>query len=115
MVLDWFVISLSVSGFLVNVYSARFIRKTFDTTLSIYYALWLDAGFTIFTYASLIVLSFFLYFEVHLGRFGCSVVMFATGLNLFMNPVCTFMISYIRLVQIISIFLVILISFLGSK
>ena len=92
----WLVISLSVLGFIVNLYSARFIKTTFDIKLSIFYSLWVDAGFTIFTYAALIIVSSLLYFDVHPGKFGCSVIMFATGLNLFMNPVCTFLISFIR-------------------
>ena len=92
----WLVISLSVLGFIVNLYSARFIKTTFDIKLSIFYSLWVDAGFTVFTYAALIIVSSLLYLDVHPGKFGCSVVMFATGLNLFVNPVCTFLISFIR-------------------
>ena len=97
---DWLVISLSILGFIVNIYSARFIKTTFNIKLSMFYTLWLDAGFTIFTYASLIIVSFLLFFDFHPGKFGCSVVMLATGLNLFMNPISTFLISFIRYLYI---------------
>ena len=87
---------LSGLGLGVNIYTTNHIKKTFDTKLSLYHTLQLDAEIATFTFLGTLIISFLLLLDLHLGATGCSGLVFTAGLNLLTNPVGSFSISIIR-------------------
>ena len=97
--MGWLSISLlllSGLGLGVNIHTTIKIKDTFDTKLSLYQTLWLDAGVTSILYGGLLIISFGLTFGLHLGMIGCISLASTAGLFLFTLPVASFSISFIR-------------------
>ena len=83
-------------GTCTNLYTNRWISRTFDTNQSLYLVLWLDSlTTTVSTFAAMLEVLGFLA-ELSYGTIGCFGLAYLSHAGFYTNPLLTFMISYIR-------------------
>ena len=83
-------------GACTNAYTTRYIKKTFDTKQSLYFALKIDSLMTAVSSASAFVSILASITDVHFGVVGCFVLTYFSMTGFFLNPFLTFLVSYIR-------------------
>ena len=83
-------------GACANIYTNRYIKKTFDTKQSLYFALKIDSMMTAVSSLSSFLAILASIADVHFGVAGCFVLTYFSMTGFFLNPFLTFLVSYIR-------------------
>lgn len=92
------VVSCAVAGAsaCTNIYTNRYIKKTFNTKQSLYYALKIDSAMTSVASVAAALTILASIADVHFGGVGCFALTYLSMSGFFLNPFLTFLVSYIR-------------------
>ena len=79
-----------------NTYTYYYIKKTFYTKQSLYFALKIDSLMTSVSTLATFLLTLVSVTNVQIGEVGCFALSYLSMTGFFLNPFLTFILSYVR-------------------